>query len=59
MPLAERVLLPRARREQALAEYADLFAQQLERMLRKAPYDWFNFFPFWDQAAPARPVPVA
>lgn len=47
--LAERVLLPRSRREQALAEYAGLFAQQLERMLRKAPYDWFNFFPFWYQ----------
>lgn len=59
VPLAERVLLPRARREQALAEYAGLFAQQLERMLRKAPYDWFNFFPFWDQGAPARPAPAA
>jgi predicted LPLAT superfamily acyltransferase len=55
VPLAERVLLPRARREQALAEYAALFAQQLERMLRKAPYDWFNFFPFWEQGAPACP----
>jgi len=54
VPLAERVVLPRARREQALAEYAGLFAHQLERMLRKAPYDWFNFFPFWDQGAPAR-----
>ena len=54
VPLAERVLLPRARREQALAEYAGLFAQQLERMLCKAPYDWFNFFPFWDQMGSAR-----
>lgn len=59
VPLAERVLLPRARREQALAEYAALFAQQLERMLRKAPYDWFNFFPFWDQGAPVRPAHTA
>ena len=59
VPLAERVLLPRARREQALAEYAGLFAQQLERMLRKAPYDWFNFFPFWDQGAPGRPTTTA
>ncbi|EJE52275.1 putative acyltransferase [Acidovorax sp. CF316] len=59
VPLAERVLLPRARREQALAEYAALFAQQLERMLRKAPYDWFNFFPFWEQGAPARPAHAA
>ncbi|TQN03442.1 putative LPLAT superfamily acyltransferase [Acidovorax temperans] len=54
VPLAERVLLPRARRDQAMAGYATLFAQQLERMLRKAPYDWFNFFPFWDQGTPAR-----
>lgn len=59
VPLAERVLLPRARRDQALAEYAGLFAQQLERMLRRAPYDWFNFFPFWDQGAPACPAPAA
>lgn len=59
VPLAERVFLPRARREQALTEYAALYAQQLERMLRKAPYDWFNFFPFWDQGLPARPVPSA
>lgn len=59
VPLAERVLLPRARREQALAEYAGLYAHQLERMLRKAPYDWFNFFPFWDQAVPARTTPAA
>lgn len=49
VPLAERVLLPRARREQAMAEYAQLFARQLERILCKAPDDWFNFFPFWDQ----------
>lgn len=55
VPLAERVLLPRARRDEALAEYAGLFAQQLERMLRKAPYDWFNFFPFWDQSTGCTP----
>lgn len=59
VPLAERVLLPRARRDQAMAGYATLFAQQLERMLRKAPYDWFNFFPFWEQGAPARPAHTA
>lgn len=59
VPLAERVLLPRARRDEAMAEYATLFAQQLERMLRKAPYDWFNFFPFWDQGAPVRPGHIA
>lgn len=51
VPIAAQVLLPRGRRDAALAEYATLYAQQLERMLRKAPYDWFNFFPFWEQGA--------
>ena len=50
VPLAAQVELPRARRAQALAGYARLYARQLERLLCKAPYDWFNFFPFWDQA---------
>lgn len=53
VPLAMQVQLPRARREVALAQYATLYAQQLERMLRKAPYDWFNFFPFWEQGMPS------
>lgn len=52
-PIADRVELPRARREEALAGYARLYAGQLERLLRRAPYDWFNFFPFWEQAPPA------
>ncbi|WP_199136301.1 acyltransferase [Delftia sp. ASV31] len=57
VPLAAQVELPRARRAQALAGYARLYAQQLERLLCKAPYDWFNFFPFWEQGMPA-PAPT-
>lgn len=49
VPLAETVKLPRAQRQQALEGYASAFAQQVERMLHQAPYDWFNFFPFWGQ----------
>ncbi|MGN6224831.1 LpxL/LpxP family acyltransferase [Pseudoxanthomonas sp.] len=48
-PFAEAVRLPRGSRDAALAEYAGRFAQWLERQLVGAPYDWFNFFPFWDQ----------
>jgi predicted LPLAT superfamily acyltransferase len=47
--LAERVELPRGAREQALAGYAGRFAAWMETQLRDAPYEWFNFFPFWDQ----------
>lgn len=45
----ERVLLPRASRDAALAELAAHFAGWLEAQLRRSPLDWFNFFPFWDQ----------
>lgn len=61
VPLAAQVQLPRARRNEALAGYAQLYAQQLERLLCTAPYDWFNFFPFWEQGAPTavQPLPSA
>ena len=57
VPIATQVQLPRARRNEALAEYAQLYAQQLERLLCQAPYDWFNFFPFWEQGGPAAAQP--
>ncbi|MBK8106481.1 MAG: acyltransferase [Betaproteobacteria bacterium] len=47
--LAERVDLPRERRAQALASHAGLFAARLERLVERAPMDWFNFFHFWEQ----------
>ena len=45
----DRVQLPRGRRDAALAEQAQRFSHWLEQQVRDAPYDWFNFFPFWDQ----------
>jgi predicted LPLAT superfamily acyltransferase len=55
--LADAVRLPRADRRAACAAYASDFAQRLERLLARAPYEWFNFYSFWDQpggaAAPA------
>jgi len=47
--LSERVELPRGAREQALTTYATDFARWIESLLRTSPYDWFNFFPFWEQ----------
>lgn len=46
---ADRIVLPRGSRDAALAEQAARFAQWLEAQVHRAPYDWFNFFPFWDQ----------
>jgi predicted LPLAT superfamily acyltransferase len=51
--LAERVDLPRSRRAESLAALAALFARRIEALLVRAPYDWFNFFPFWSQPLPA------
>ena len=47
--LAERIDLPRGSREQAIAVYAAKFSSWMEAQVQDAPYEWFNFFPFWDQ----------
>lgn len=46
--LADRVELPRGKREQAAVAYVERYAQKLEQLCRESPYDWFNFFPFWE-----------
>jgi predicted LPLAT superfamily acyltransferase len=46
-PFAERVVLPRAGRTEALAAYAARFAARVEHHCRLAPYNWFNFYDFW------------
>ena len=45
--LAEKLALPRASREQALQSYAQQYAARLEHHLRGAPYNWFNFYDYW------------
>ena len=47
--LAERVVLPRGQRDTAIAAYVALYVQSLTRLLVRSPFDWFNFYPFWDQ----------
>jgi predicted LPLAT superfamily acyltransferase len=59
--MAERVVLPRGDRLGACAVHAAEFARRIERLLARAPYEWFNFFSFWNQpgalAAPPEPLP--
>jgi predicted LPLAT superfamily acyltransferase len=45
--LADRVALRRGSREGDLYEYVRAYAQRLEVGCRRAPLQWFNFFPFW------------
>lgn len=49
--LADRIQLPRREREAAMAVYAQRYVDALTEWLVRSPYDWFNFFPFWDQMA--------
>jgi len=44
---SERVELPRATRQQALQQHTQAYAQRLEHYARLAPYNWFNFYNFW------------
>jgi len=50
---AESVRLPRERRDAALAEFAQAYARRLEHHVRNAPYNWFNFFDYWNDETAA------
>ena len=52
-PFAERVVLRRASRQADLAAYVACYASWLETGCRAYPFNWFNFYPFWERAAHA------
>ncbi|RZA17489.1 MAG: acyltransferase [Lysobacteraceae bacterium] len=52
--LFAQVQLPRGGREAALDACAQRFADWLAGCLRQSPYDWFNFYDFWNSHADAR-----
>jgi predicted LPLAT superfamily acyltransferase len=47
--LADRISLPRATRKAALQGYISQFASRLEEIVRRYPFQWFNFYPFWTE----------
>jgi predicted LPLAT superfamily acyltransferase len=48
--LAERIVLPRRARQQAILPYLREYVAALTEECQKNPLQWFNFFPFWRQA---------
>lgn len=50
---AQRIDAPRAERQAALQSCAQRYARRLEQHARQAPYNWFNFYDFWPDAAAA------
>ncbi len=59
---AERLALPpRGERQAFLESCVRGYVGRLESLVRQYPYQWYNFYPFWDRAgrgpAPAAPAP--
>ena len=46
-PFADKIVLPRADREKALQALASRYAARLEYYCAQAPYQWYNWHPFW------------
>ena len=46
-PFAERIVLPRGKRDEAIAEHAQRYADRLAEYCKQAPDNWFNFYDFW------------
>jgi len=44
---AERIELPRQTRTEAVRGYARRYAQRLEALCVRSPYQWFNFYDYW------------
>ena len=49
-PLADFADVPRNQRDEAVRETLQKYVATLERHCKAAPYNWFNFFDFWEPA---------
>ena len=47
IPFADKVVLPRKNRQEALREYVQRYADQIASFCRDHPLNWFNFYDFW------------
>jgi predicted LPLAT superfamily acyltransferase len=48
---ADEIILSRDRRAEEIQLWMQRYSERLEHYARVAPYNWFNFYPFWDQAS--------
>jgi predicted LPLAT superfamily acyltransferase len=54
-PLADFSDIARGQRDAAVQAAITRYAALLDHYCRKAPYNWFNFFDFWQAAPTATP----
>jgi predicted LPLAT superfamily acyltransferase len=50
-PLADFAAVPRHQRDAAVRETLHKYVATLERHCKAAPYNWFNFFEFWESTS--------
>jgi predicted LPLAT superfamily acyltransferase len=48
--LATRIEAPRGQRQPLIQAWAQAYAERMEQQLHDAPYNWFNFYPYWTDA---------
>ena len=51
-PFADTLAVERTRRDEHLREVTARFAARLAHYARDAPYNWFNFYDFWQTESP-------
>ncbi len=54
---ADRIILDRARRAEDLASWVRRYAARLEMYARQNPFNWFNFYDFWEHRTAALQAP--
>lgn len=47
---ADEIQIRRAHRDKDIRAWAQRYADRLEHYARRAPYNWFNFYDFWDES---------
>lgn len=47
--LGERITLSRTNRRQEIQQWMQKYADLLEKQVKAAPYNWFNFFDYWQE----------
>jgi len=58
VPFAQQVTIARKDGDASIRAYAQHYARELERQTASAPFQWFNFYPYWDAAKPAGQKPI-
>jgi len=57
VPFSDQVVLQRKSSNSDLRRYAQQFAAELERQCVNAPFQWFNFYPYWRDQRVSKSAP--